>query len=95
MSDERWSNCWAWAVPEYIRRLRAWMGAGMPSDDQPRIVVLPSISRPRWVPHCQVHGFGPAQEFVPVVRRDLPGWLVWTRILFLGHVREVASCQKL
>lgn len=85
------SNCFIWAVGEYCSRYAAWAADGMPADDKPRLVAQPSISQPHWLPHWQVHGFGPALEFVPVARRDLPWWMLWTRIVFDGAVRRVGD----
>lgn len=28
------------------------------------------------------------EEFVPVDRRDIPWWLIWTRLMFVGRVER-------
>ncbi|HMM52279.1 MAG TPA: hypothetical protein PKD87_11765 [Burkholderiaceae bacterium] len=54
--------------------------------------MMPSRSRPWWSMHWQViHHDGTSwvrEEYVPDERADVPWWLVWTRIVFRGHVER-------
>jgi len=84
------SNCQAYAWAEYRRRYKAWAAIDYPDECKPWVRLQPSKSRPHWVLHAHVGGMGlPTMEFVPVERRDVPAWLVWTRAFFLGRRRPV------
>jgi hypothetical protein len=82
------SNCWVEGLREFRWRYRWWAAEGYPRASRPWIRLQPSKSRPHWVLHMVVGGARmPAIEFVPLVRRDVPAWLVWTRALFRGRHR--------
>ena len=84
------SNCQAYAWREFARRKKLWMAAGRPRHAKPWVKLQPSESSPHWVLHAHVGGMGePTMEFVPIERRDVPWWLVWTRAFFRGRRRPV------
>ena len=83
-----WSNCWLIGLRIHLRRYRRWARAGYPKGRAPQLRIPPSRSKPHFVPHMQVWGHGPAIEFVPRERKDVPVWLVWTRLLFRGRLRR-------
>ena len=85
------SNCLLWSARRFARLLAQWLRDGRPAH-RPRWSVMPSRSRPWWSMHWQViHHDGTSwvrEEFVPAERVDVPWWLVWTRIVFRGHVER-------
>lgn len=84
------SNCLLFAVPEFLRRVRAWVAMGKPKHDRPKISIMPSVLAPPWVPHFQVTGGGkPGLEFVPLNAERLRWWQLPVAILFPGRVRVV------
>ena len=86
------SNCLAQGEREYQRRLKLWRAAGRPKGLNPWMRLQPSKSQPDWVRHVVVGGWTePAVEFVPLHRKDVPGWLAWTRIWFRGRHRTAAA----
>jgi hypothetical protein len=82
------SNCWIVGLIAYRRRYRRWARAGF-AGSSPWLRLVPSESLPHWVPHMQLWQRGRGVEFVPLVRRSVAPWLVWTRLLFRGRVRRV------
>jgi hypothetical protein len=89
MQRYRVSNCQSHAWREYWRvRYPIWKAAGFPRHSKPWVKLIGSESKPHWVLHAQVGGSGlPAMEFVPVERMDVPWYLSWKRIRFLGFER--------
>ena len=85
------SNCLIWSAWRFSQLLAQWLRDGRPAH-RPRWSVMPSRSRPWWSMHWQViHHDGTSwvrEEFVPDERADVPWWLVWTRIVFRGHVER-------
>lgn len=87
----RWSNCWAWGLVEFARLHAAWRRAGMPKGLEPFLMLRPSRSRPRLIPHLLVGVNSPdldlpVRSYTPLHRRDVPWWLAWTRLAFRGQV---------
>jgi hypothetical protein len=88
-----WSNCYLWARWQYRLRLRAWKRAGRPAGREPYFVERASRSEPRQVPHFLVgeivdheSGVMALESFKPVAPRNVPWYMVWTRLLFRGRV---------
>ena len=88
------SNCLLWSARRYAGLVLAWLRAGRP-DQRPVWRLMPSRSRPWWSMHWQVEftegGRRWIEEFVPVDRRDIPWWLILTRLMFVGRVERRES----
>lgn len=88
------SNCLIWALWNYVGKVRTWARSGMPKGQEPYLVLRPSRFRPRWVPHFLVGkldkdtGAMDLESFKPVAGKDVPVWLVWLKVLFVGRVER-------
>lgn len=88
----RYGNCLFWAVIEWNRAVYNWRNAGAMPGREPVLIIRPSRSRPRWVPHFlvahQEHGvIQEPMSFKPAAPIDTPWYLAWTHFVFVGSVR--------
>ena len=90
-----YSNCLFWAHWEFAKLMREWRRLGRPAERVPSMHVRPSRSRPEQALHHIVGWWcyrtmtlQDARSFVPDHRHDVPLWLIWTRVLFRGHVKH-------
>ena len=88
------SNCLFWAIGAYFARLLAWMRAGMPKGAEPYLLIRPSRSMPRWVPHFlvgkhdQESGVMELESYKPIKPEDVPWYRLPAHLWFKGRVER-------
>lgn len=89
------NNCFIWAHWRERQLWREWERLGQPTHKEPCIQRRTSRRRPRWVRHWVVGWWNhatrtleDAESFVPDSPIEGPWYVVWTRLVYRGHVKH-------